>query len=610
MPPPPPNAVATVQIRQAPTGAIEVGATVQLQAEARNASGTVVTGQLFTGTSGQPAVAAVWSLGRITAVAPGTARISVTTAGVSTGIDVQVVAPTVLSVAVFPATIAIGPAGNGQFTASALGANGTIPGVPITWTSSNPAVATVDNTGRVTGVAEGTALIRARAGAVETARGVTVSTATLNLKVHRADFIQVAQTAQGTVPLVRGRPTAVRVFPEATTTGLTGVAIDVAIRRGGATLFSTRISTGAIPVTADIANPSQGLFVALPSGLDLEGASLHVTIDPDDVHPERDEWDNASPLVGESVPTISTVPIAPLRVRLVPLAPSGASPPVIDPATADALAAFMRLVYPVTTVEVSVRSAGIVTSFPWPDRNALSDALATVEIERLGDGFDGHYYGVHNQGAIGGIVGLGYLTARSSLGTLNGEVFGHEVGHNMGLGHPPGCGADGANAAYPYPNGQIGIPGWDHRTAQVVPASAVDMMSYCAGYKWLSGGYFAGILSVLRNRTPGTLRADPGEVVAIAVSGRWQGDEVRRLDARRLTTAAETSASGPVTVAAVDATGTVVATASLPVHHVADLEGPSSHVAGIITVPRDVAGRVTALWVTHAGATATVPLAN
>jgi hypothetical protein len=603
--------VVTVQIKQAPSGPVEVGTALQLLAEARNASGGVVGGQLFTWQSSHPAIATVSGLGRVTAVAAGTTTITLQSGAVGASVVIAVVAPAVLRVAMFPTTLAMAPGGSGQFSAAALGSNGTIAGATIHWSTDNPDIATVDASGRVSGLRAGTALIRARSGQVIQTRGVTVSTETTNLRIHRVDFIQVAQNALGDVALVRGKPTAIRLFPEASAPGYVNVPIAVTLRRAGATLFTTTVTSGVMPTSADITSAVQGVLVPLPAALDLDGATLEVEIDPDGAYPERDEWDNTSPVHGDDASAIVTIAVPPLRIRLVPMAPAGAVPPAINTAAVDALTALMRLIYPAAAIDVSVRSASIVTGHAWPDRAGLSDALAVLEIERLADGFDGHYYGVHNQGPIAGIAGLGYLTARSSLGIAHGEVFAHEVGHNMGLSHPPGCGADLVNTGYPYPNGQIGIPGWDPRTPnQFVPATSIDMMGYCGGFRWISGGHYSGILSVLRNRPPATLRAAPADVVPIAVSGRVTAAGPTGFTARRLRQASALSEGGAVAVAAVDAGGGVLARGTLPLLEVADLDPGAAQVAGILAVPRADASRVTALWITVRGATATVPLAD
>jgi hypothetical protein len=62
-----------------------------------------------------------------------------------------------------------------QASASAFDAQGrALPGTPFEWSSTNTAVASVSNTGLVTGVAPGTAIIRASAGGVTGSRNISV----------------------------------------------------------------------------------------------------------------------------------------------------------------------------------------------------------------------------------------------------------------------------------------------------------------------------------------------------------------------------------------------------------------------------------------------------
>ncbi len=513
------------------------------------------------------------------------------------------------SVAIFPRTLALAPGGTGQFSATALGANGAIPGAAIAWSSSDPDVATVDATGRVTAVGVGTAEIRARADVVVSRRGVTVSATDFNLRVARVDFIQVAQDAAADVPLVRGKPTAVRLFPEATHPGFTDVPILVTIERAGTPVFTGQVASGPIPTTADAAAADQGVMLPLPANLDLEGASIRAMIDPGHHHAESDEWDNAYPVLGDDPPTVTTVAVPTLRIRLVAIAPLGGTPPALNQTAADNLAAFMRTIYPASTIEVTLRPASMISDHEWPDRDALSDALAELEVERLADGFNGHYYGVQAVGAIGGIVGLGYLNGRSALGTQNDVVFAHELGHNMGLGHTPGCGADGVNTSYPYPNGQIGIRGYDPRGGQAVPATAIDIMGYCPGFKWISGGYFKGILSTLRSLPPGTLRAAPVDAVPFAITARIGESGITRARMTRLDAALAVSDDhGPVLVEVLDADGSVLVARHLDARSVAGID--DRLVAGVLTVARGVAGSVTAVRITSGQHREVMPITN
>lgn len=108
-------------------------------------------------------VAAVGTTGIVTGVGAGAARISVTVDGLRSNDVVAVVSPQVASVRVTPAVPQVLRIGSSvQLAAQALDNNNQpIAGKVATWLSSNPTIASVSSTGRVTGVAVGTTTITA-----------------------------------------------------------------------------------------------------------------------------------------------------------------------------------------------------------------------------------------------------------------------------------------------------------------------------------------------------------------------------------------------------------------------------------------------------------------
>ncbi|TVR53448.1 MAG: Ig-like domain-containing protein [Gemmatimonadales bacterium] len=84
-------------------------------------------------------------------------------------------APQVDSVRITSPEVQVAISGSLQYSAEALDRNGDpVPGQSFTWTSSAPGVATVDATGRVTGVSQGNAVITAAVGPVSGTRPVEV----------------------------------------------------------------------------------------------------------------------------------------------------------------------------------------------------------------------------------------------------------------------------------------------------------------------------------------------------------------------------------------------------------------------------------------------------
>jgi uncharacterized protein YjdB len=74
-------------------------------------------------------------------------------------------APSVNRVEVTPATTVVDVGGSFRLTATVYDSRGNvIPAAPVAWASSNTEIATVDNTGRVRGVKEGSVIITATSG--------------------------------------------------------------------------------------------------------------------------------------------------------------------------------------------------------------------------------------------------------------------------------------------------------------------------------------------------------------------------------------------------------------------------------------------------------------
>lgn len=122
------------------------------------------TNQNLTWKSNKPAVATVSRKGEVTAVAEGTATITVTTndGDYMAICDVTVAKSKVTSLTLDPAGPEVLPIGKTRtLTAKANYSNGTTGAVDVTWSSTNTAVAAVSKKGEVTAVAEGTATIMA-----------------------------------------------------------------------------------------------------------------------------------------------------------------------------------------------------------------------------------------------------------------------------------------------------------------------------------------------------------------------------------------------------------------------------------------------------------------
>lgn len=153
---PPPVASVTVQPS---VDTILQTQTVTFTAILKDANGNILTGRTVTWSSSNTSVATINSAGTATGVAPGTVTITATSEGQSGTASLHVNPPPLAPIAtitVSPASASIKRGSTKQFTATAKDASGNIlTGRTFTWTSSNPNVATVDQSGVVTGISEG-----------------------------------------------------------------------------------------------------------------------------------------------------------------------------------------------------------------------------------------------------------------------------------------------------------------------------------------------------------------------------------------------------------------------------------------------------------------------
>lgn len=180
-----PQAVASVTIAP-PAGPIgALGETLTLTAIAADGRGRPVTGVPVSWSSSDASVATV-TAGVVTAVANGTAVITAT-AGAASGAVPVVVQQRVATVAVSATRDTIYALGDTvRVSATARDARGAPMGsTTASWTTLQPAVATVDGNGLVTAVSSGTATIRATAGTLTADRTIVVQQRAARLQLVR-----------------------------------------------------------------------------------------------------------------------------------------------------------------------------------------------------------------------------------------------------------------------------------------------------------------------------------------------------------------------------------------------------------------------------------------
>ncbi|HVO35726.1 MAG TPA: Ig-like domain-containing protein, partial [Gemmatimonadales bacterium] len=215
--------------------------TVQFSAVAHDQKGRPMADKVFSWRSSNPSVATVSNTGVVTAVGDGSATITAMSEGVS-GTASVMVSRTAANLAVAPATATLTALGaTQQFTAAARDAgNNPLTGVAFTWTSSNPAVATVSPSGLVTAVGNGTATITGNTSGKTATATVTVAqmVASVNVTPATSSLTAAGATSQLAAQALdaNGRPISGKMFTwnsdAATVATVSGSGMATAVANG------------------------------------------------------------------------------------------------------------------------------------------------------------------------------------------------------------------------------------------------------------------------------------------------------------------------------------------------------------------------------------------
>ena len=169
------GAVASVAI-DPPSSTLVVGAAAPLTAVVQDASGRPASGVSIVWSVRDTSVASVSQAGVVTGRDVGSTQVAASVNGVSAVASITVRPAPVATVQVEPDTRALVLRQSASFTATPRDAGGrTLSGRPVTWTSSNGAVASVTPAGLVTANAVGAATITATIEGVSANATVTVS---------------------------------------------------------------------------------------------------------------------------------------------------------------------------------------------------------------------------------------------------------------------------------------------------------------------------------------------------------------------------------------------------------------------------------------------------
>ena len=216
----------------------------------------------------------------------------------------------------------------------------------------------------------------------------------------------------------------------------------------------------------------------LPGMLYQAGNQLVHVIDPDGEMAETAEDDN----VGETIVLYGETPPK-FKVTFIPVRFPGTEALSVDAAI---LMTGVRAFWPIAD-DFEARLGSPLETNAVDSHALLGEVLALWNAQADPDEF---YHGVFERPRpasgdrkhIGG--GRAYRPGYAGISQIGmHNVIPHEFGHNLSLGHAPGCGAGYVDDNYPYPNGALGPnPGWDVNWRRFVSNEDgyADIMSSCS----------------------------------------------------------------------------------------------------------------------------------
>ncbi|HWH03322.1 MAG TPA: Ig-like domain-containing protein [Gemmatimonadales bacterium] len=254
------------------TDTLQVGTQVTLSAVTKDNVGNTLTGRLITWTTRSPSIATVSGSGTVTAVAVGVDSVLATSEGVTGASIITVVNVPVASVVMSLALDTIQQGGTVQLTATPEDASNNPLNRPVTWSSGNTGVATVNSGGLVTGTGVGSTTITASSGGqsgVMTIVVIQVPVASVTV-TPPTPSVQIGKTVQLTATTrdAKGNTLTGRVVTWGSNSGnatVSGTGLVTGVTAGGATITATSEGkNGTAAATVTVAPPVMVRIITSP----------------------------------------------------------------------------------------------------------------------------------------------------------------------------------------------------------------------------------------------------------------------------------------------------------------------------------------------------------
>ncbi|MGE0354377.1 MAG: Ig-like domain-containing protein [Gemmatimonadales bacterium] len=307
-----PIPVASVTVTPA-AATVPVATTTTLTATTRDAAGHLLVGRVIAWSSSAPSIAQVDPSGVVTGVKPGTATVTATSEGRSASAAITIVPGAPASITISPSPASVVTGSTVQLAALVRDAAGdTLAGQIVTWSTNASAVATVNGTGLVTGVAPGTAILTAAVSGISAQDTVTVTpvpVASVSV-VGSSALLGVGATAQfNAIPSdAQGRPLSDRVVEwsssDSAIATVDGNGLVTGVSPGQATISATvEGHTGSAAITIDL--EQVGTVIVVPgsltvgAGLDAQLSVITLSASGDTLRGRTVSWSSSAPAVAD-----------------------------------------------------------------------------------------------------------------------------------------------------------------------------------------------------------------------------------------------------------------------------------------------------------------------
>ena len=250
-----------------------------------------------------------------------------------------------------------------------------------------------------------------------------------------------------------------------------------------------------IPAEAHEGDLELSYNAVIPAEIIVPGVEMVVEVDPEETLPLTAESEIRFPDEGSD--SLNVVGVPPMQLTLVPVLEiaepdtsvlgwargvSGASPE----------AGLLKHAFPFAEFSVSPHEPHY-TSLNITTTAGQVSLFGELEALRASEGGTGYYHGVAAN--LGSVSGRGQQPGWVSIGIRRRTILAHEVGHNLSLRHAPCGGPAGVDPDFPYPDGSIGVWGYDFRSGSMLaPDHSTDIMTYCFSLPWLSDYHFEKVI--------------------------------------------------------------------------------------------------------------------